>query len=167
MIAAAAVARKDSDSLLRELLGIAPGANLVLGDPATGTDARIDVGSAIASARSTSDFGSRLMVDTISMVVIAVEVEVHEHAVERPRLQRLRRRSPELQVLRHLRNAASHGNRFRLLSGEPKHPASFGGRTISPSLEGQTAIGFAALFPPATVWRLLEAVEAQLSTLPG
>jgi hypothetical protein len=34
--------------------------------------------------------------------------------------------SPEFEVFRHLRNAASHGNRFFFTSSEPRRPASWG-----------------------------------------
>ena len=33
--------------------------------------------------------------------------------------------SPGLEFLRHVRNAAAHGNRFNLMRGEPKRPAHF------------------------------------------
>ena len=44
--------------------------------------------------------------------------------------------SPELQFLRHLRNACAHGNRFYLKNGEPKTAAAFKGFEILANNDG-------------------------------
>lgn len=44
--------------------------------------------------------------------------------------------SPEFEFLRHLRNAAAHGNRFNFYPGEPRRPASWSGCAIDHTLKG-------------------------------
>jgi hypothetical protein len=46
---------------------------------------------------------------------------------------------PLLQFALHLRNAAAHGNRWHLRSGQPKHPAACRYLTITPDLHGRQA----------------------------
>jgi hypothetical protein len=55
--------------------------------------------------------------------------------------------SPELEFLRHIRNAVSHGNQFFFKSyddgtQEPKRPASFKQFTLAPSLDGSSLWDF-------------------------
>lgn len=46
--------------------------------------------------------------------------------------------SPEFEFFRHLRNAASHGNRFKFNKIEPSRPASWRGITIDHNLKGSS-----------------------------
>ncbi len=75
--------------------------------------------------------------------------------------------SPEFEVFRHLRNAASHGNRFSFGSHEPKRPASWRGFSIDHSakgkrnpLSGSRCFGFH--WAPADAILLLSDIEGKL-----
>jgi hypothetical protein len=66
----------------------------------------------------------------------------------------------EFHVLRHLRNAAAHGNRFDIRNAKAKL-VTFGGLTISPALDGQPDVFFKYV-SPAYVMDLIEAIKGQL-----
>ena len=72
-------------------------------------------------------------------------------------------KSPELEFLRHIRNAIAHGNCFFLKPGEPRRPAHFKNFTISPALQGTEV--FWKFMKPGDMLDLLETVEAQLRAL--
>ena len=66
----------------------------------------------------------------------------------------------EFQVLRHLRNAASHGNRFDIRN--PNSPAAtFGGLRITPALDGAPDVFF-DYATPSLVLDLLQAIKRHL-----
>jgi hypothetical protein len=46
--------------------------------------------------------------------------------------------SPEFEVFRHLRNAASHGNRFHFKKREPSRPAAWRGFVIDHNQKGSS-----------------------------
>lgn len=73
-------------------------------------------------------------------------------------------KSPELEFVRHLRNAINHGNRFFFTPREPCRPAHFSTFTISKSLQGQNA--FWSFLMPGDVLDLLEEVESQMRAIP-
>jgi hypothetical protein len=75
--------------------------------------------------------------------------------------------SPEFEFFRHLRNAASHNNRFRFAAREPSRPAQWAGLTFDHTrrgdlnpLQGATCIG--ALISPADILSLLGEIETKL-----
>jgi hypothetical protein len=47
-------------------------------------------------------------------------------------------KSPEFEFFRHIRNAASHGNKFNFLNWEPASPACWRGATIDHNLKGKS-----------------------------
>jgi hypothetical protein len=75
--------------------------------------------------------------------------------------------SPEFEVLRHLRNAASHRNRFHFMRGEPKRPAKWRTFEIDHTrkndqnpLHGTACFG--TRFGPADLLLLLSEIECKL-----
>jgi hypothetical protein len=50
------------------------------------------------------------------------------------------KQTPEFEFFRHIRNAASHGNRLTFKNGEPRRPASYNGFTIDASMNGMTDV---------------------------
>ena len=75
--------------------------------------------------------------------------------------------SPEFEVFRHIRNAASHGNSFYFKKDEPRRPASWGRLVIDDKLKGR----FNPLFgvecigdtiSPADALALLQNIERRL-----
>lgn len=48
----------------------------------------------------------------------------------------LRQAHPELEFFRHVRNAGSHGGTWHFEGGEPKRPATWRGRQVTPQLQG-------------------------------
>ena len=76
-------------------------------------------------------------------------------------------RSPEFEVFRHIRNAASHGNRFNFRHDEPRRPASWSTFTIDHGRKGNfnplfgvECIG--ATISPADSLALLQDIERRL-----
>ena len=75
--------------------------------------------------------------------------------------------SPEFEIFRHLRNAASHGNRFNFRKDEPKRPASWGAFAIDDKLKGTSNPLFGvecigATISPADALALLQDIERRL-----
>lgn len=80
-------------------------------------------------------------------------------------------RSPVFEVFRHVRNAASHHNRFYFRGPEPRLPAEWRGWSISPSLKGsRNPLHGQRCFPdilgPADLVVLLADVEILLAARP-
>jgi hypothetical protein len=73
-------------------------------------------------------------------------------------------KTPELEFMRHLRNALSHGNKFHFLGGEPHRPASFQGYSLDASMHGQPV--FFDYILPGDVLELMEHIERHLRQLP-
>jgi hypothetical protein len=76
-------------------------------------------------------------------------------------------KSPEFEVFRHLRNAASHGNRFNFRNGEPSRPASWSTFTIDHTRKGNANPLFGvecigATISPADSLALLQDIERRL-----
>jgi hypothetical protein len=76
-------------------------------------------------------------------------------------------KSPEFEVFRHLRNAASHGNRFNFRKDEPKRPALWGAFVIDDKLKGTSNPLFGvecigATISPADALALLQDIERRL-----
>ena len=75
--------------------------------------------------------------------------------------------SPEFEVFRHLRNAASHGNSFNFRNDEPKRPASWGTFAIDEKRKGTSNLLFGvecigATISPADALALLQDIERRL-----
>lgn len=51
-------------------------------------------------------------------------------------------KSPPFELLRHLRNAAAHGNKFNFSAREPRRPASWRHLTLDPGLTGSANPAF-------------------------
>jgi hypothetical protein len=49
-------------------------------------------------------------------------------------------KTPELELLRHLRNGVSHGNRFNFRTGEPRRPAHFGHHRLTAQNHGDEVL---------------------------
>lgn len=69
-------------------------------------------------------------------------------------------KSPELEFVRHVRNAVAHGNRFHFRNDEPSRPARFRDFEIRRDLEG--TVLFWEFMGPGDTLDLLQEVEAQL-----
>jgi hypothetical protein len=75
--------------------------------------------------------------------------------------------SPVFEVFRHLRNAASHGNKFNFRKDEPRRPASWGAFVIDDKLRGTSNPLFGvecigATISPADALALLQDIERRL-----
>jgi hypothetical protein len=75
--------------------------------------------------------------------------------------------SPEFEVFRHLRNAASHGNSFYFKKDEPRRPASWGRLVIDDKLKGRfnPLYGIECIgdtISPADALALLQNIERRL-----
>ncbi len=75
-------------------------------------------------------------------------------------------KTPELEFVRHLRNAAGHGNTFNLLNGEPRRPATFSSFKITADQHGLENVLF-DFIGPGDVLDLLSNVEAHLRLIEG
>jgi hypothetical protein len=74
---------------------------------------------------------------------------------------------PPLELLRHLRNAAAHGNRFNLANGEPRKAAHFEGAfRITPSLHERPDVLF-DFIGAGDILDLLAFLEAHLRMIEG
>lgn len=76
--------------------------------------------------------------------------------------------SPEFEVFRHVRNAASHGNTFFFLQHEPSRLASWRGVSIDYTMKGSAnplygSECFGGLFAPADAILLLWDIEQKLA----
>lgn len=74
--------------------------------------------------------------------------------------------TPELEFVRHLRNAAGHGNTFNLINGAPRRPAVFSSFTVTGQLHGMENVLF-DFIGPGDVLDLLSNVEAHLRLIEG
>jgi hypothetical protein len=77
-------------------------------------------------------------------------------------------RSPAFEVFRHVRNAASHQNRFHFFDDEPSRPASWRRFTLDESLKGSAnpLYGkqcFGSLLGPSDLLLLLADIDAMLT----
>jgi hypothetical protein len=76
-------------------------------------------------------------------------------------------KSPESEFLRHVRNASSHGNRFKFSATEPRGPAAWRNVVIDSTmkgsanpLSGKSCFGY--IVGPADILMLLHDIEGQL-----
>jgi hypothetical protein len=68
--------------------------------------------------------------------------------------------TPELELLRHLRNGVSHGNRFNLHQGQPSRPAHFGSHQLTQQNNGDTVLF--EFMSPGDLFSFLDHIEAHL-----
>lgn len=73
--------------------------------------------------------------------------------------------TPELEFLRHLRNAMSHGNRFEIRGSEPVLPAQFKTFSINSALHGTTMVMFDWI-GAGDIFDLFDHLASYLHTLP-
>lgn len=74
------------------------------------------------------------------------------------------KRAPELEFLRHLRNAVSHGNRWHFTNDEPRRPAAFGPFILDESLHGYDGVLFEYL-STGDIFQLMDDVAQHLRSL--
>lgn len=119
-----------SDLLLE--LGLDPGSTVRLGRKDNSYYEGLDVYAALASTRGDAgfnlDFTGALL--TVAVSWVGDELAANQYFD----------RTKELIFFRHIRNGLSHGNRFNLKNGEPKHPARFRHFQIVPELHGQNVL---------------------------
>lgn len=72
-------------------------------------------------------------------------------------------KTPELEFVRHLRNAVSHGNKFHFTSGGLSRSAQFGALVITGSLQDQPALF--EFIGPGDLFALFDHVAAHLRQL--
>jgi hypothetical protein len=72
----------------------------------------------------------------------------------------LRLAHPEIEFLRHVRNAASHGGRWYFTDREPSRPANWRGKSIDKNMHDKLL--FVADFPPGDIFVLLSDIEQLL-----
>lgn len=75
--------------------------------------------------------------------------------------EKLNKKTPEFEFLRHLRNAFSHGNEFTLRESEPSRPAKFGDFEINRSLNGKRNV-LIDYIKPGDVLDLLEHIKENI-----
>ncbi|KNH21171.1 hypothetical protein ACU18_03315 [Arthrobacter sp. ZBG10] len=73
--------------------------------------------------------------------------------------------SPVLEFLRHLRNAAAHGNRWHFVGQEPKFPAKLRSIELDSSMHGTTAL-YSGTVGPGDFFDLLDDVRDELRKRP-
>jgi hypothetical protein len=73
--------------------------------------------------------------------------------------------SPLFEFLRHLRNAAAHGNRWHFTGQEPKHPAQLRSIALDSSMHGTIAI-YSGTVAPGDFFDLLDDLRDELLSLP-
>jgi hypothetical protein len=88
-----------------------------------------------------------------------------DNEVNRTKLWVARSDVPELELIRHLRNASAHGNRFHLVGKEPKRSASFKNFVVDASLHRTEA--FYTFMGPGDFLELLDHVAAWLRKGPS
>jgi hypothetical protein len=117
-------------------------------------DLAIDMGqihTQCASGAITAESAVKMLCCMLANTAYAI-LEPHNHY------------SPEFELLRHVRNAASHGNRFNFFPREPKRPAAWAGFRIDHTRLGpanplQGVECFGASLSPADLLALLCDVE--------
>lgn len=87
-----------------------------------------------------------------------------DNEINRTDLKPKRHMVPELEFIRHLRNASGHGNVFHFERGQPKRSAHFKSFEISSDLEGAEA--FFSFIGPGDFLELLDTTAALLKLLP-
>jgi hypothetical protein len=143
------------ETILNEY-GIDPGSTIELGRLDGSRYTSLDVYKSVGRIRGNPQFN----LDYIGVFLMATVSLIADGLAQNSYFAR----TPELEFLRHLRNAISHGNRFHFRHGEPTRPASFRGFTITKQLEGKRP--FWEYMAPGDALDLLDEVELQLRAIP-
>jgi|GEM_PF-6452234 len=118
---------------------------------------RRDLKRDFALAQENPRLGLFLLQGAITNLLVLVGDEV-KRAQAHPREQWAQ---PLFELLRHLRNAAAHGNRFKFRAGEPRRPAEFRHFHLDPTMNGRENVLF-DFIPPGDVLDLLETIHSHL-----
>ena len=148
--------------------GLDPGSTSSLGRKDNTYYRGIDVYASIAHAVGNANYNLRFLRNQFSMMLSLVADQLAENQYfDQPGTPRPR----ELELFRHLRNAASHGNRFNFRNDEPRRPAGFKAFVIDDTLKGNAnpLYGTVAMFDfinPGDLFDLFDWVEGHLRSLP-
>jgi hypothetical protein len=126
------VQHPERQRIIEGILGLDRGSTLRLGRQDNTYYEGIDVWASLDAIHGSADFNLYFL-GTFFMVGLSAIGDVcsrHDYFDK----------TPELELLRHLRNGVSHGNRFNLRSGQPRRPAKFKGFEVTPAVNGQTVL---------------------------
>jgi hypothetical protein len=126
-------------------------------DPRRGAH-RVDLTKAFSQARRSPDVGKVVLQGAFGNLLVMVW-----HQIEAGRLAPRRGApgAPLFQLLRHLRHAAAHGNKFTFRGREPKDPAGYRTLHLDASMNGRPNVLFDFISPGDTL-DLLDAVAGYL-----
>ena len=126
-----------------------------------GKSIEIPLGDLMTNAKMTEDlYNLEFLRRGVASAVISVHDEI--------KCRSLADQEPDLEFLRHVRNACGHGNRFSFRGDEPRRLAKFQGLEITKSLEGLHPVLFDfitigdAVFLLDTITRRLDVAAAGL-----
>jgi hypothetical protein len=128
---------ENAGRLLSEILGDDWGSKVKLGRT-DGSRYSLDLWDSVSTARGNVAFASLFRMTQVGMTVLTAGDELGRLAATDPTLRAI----PEVEFLRHLRNAVAHGNRFSFRPNEPSRIAAFGSLTITTALQGFTPVLF-------------------------
>jgi hypothetical protein len=118
---------------------------------------RRDIKADLARAHQRPALGLALLQGVFCNLLVVVRDEMDQASIGPKR----KSAKPLYQLLRHLRNAVAHGNKFYLKDGEPKSPASYRKFHVDAKMDGQTNVLF-DFISPGDILDLLEAIHADL-----
>ncbi len=95
-----------------------------------------------ALIKGDADFEKEVSARILSPLLTWVDDQVKLLKAVAPQPDKVKYQTPELEFLRHLRNALSHGNRFYLRGKEPTSPANFKTFVIDKPLHGKNMVMF-------------------------
>jgi hypothetical protein len=142
-------------------MGTDPGSPLEV-DRADGTTASsMPINYWLERARQNNGVGFGLRDDTLAFaamfIVTRLEDDLQQLGLRNPH-------SPALEFLRHIRNAAAHGNRWHFRGQEPRNPAKLRNIELDPSLHDAPA--YNGTVGPGDFLDLLDDVRDELLALP-
>jgi hypothetical protein len=120
-----------------------------------GFDARVNLPEVVAFARD----GSTIPAERTGAFLCCMLANTAHSSLSDAEIQRLYS-NPTFQFFRHVRNAASHGNRWNLYPGQPSIPASWGAHTLDPSWHDKPC--FFEKLGPADLLYLIRDIERLL-----
>jgi hypothetical protein len=110
--------------------------------------AHVDLEAAIDAIRAGA-LGANAAVENLCCMLAVTAWEASGFDASNP--------DPAVQVLRHMRNAAGHDNRWQFSTGQPKLPAKWDKFDLVPSMHGGHCFGGAVM--PGDLLRLLSHLE--------
>ena len=93
--------------------------------------------SELAEGFTRGDFTLGTISDALAYSLLNVTYEICNQHCEQSEWLELRKSHPEIEFLRHSRNAASHGGKWSFKNGEPRRTAEWRGVRITDELEGK------------------------------